>query len=146
MTLMAPISVGGMQLTSIVGATVSAVARDLTNLLNGRNASSTLARDALGRAMQASPPANDILNGTICRAMLFLAGYGLYISTSADRTVGRILDALHSLRGSRCLSMVGPYNACDEKTGRSFCRIGKIANGVRQLVSALSDSGTRRKQ
>ena len=54
-----------------------------------------VARDPLQRAMAEQPPPKMTLNGTVARAMLFLAGYGFYITIAADCTVGRILDALH---------------------------------------------------
>ena len=133
-------------MTSIVESMVTAVARDLTNLLNGKNTSSTLARDALKHAMHSSHLTDGILKGTVCRAMIFLAGYGLYITLATDRTVGRILDALHASQGSRFLTMAAPYSPRNDKIGRSFCRVGKIANGTRRLVTALRDARVPRRE
>ena len=106
---LAPYSAGGLQLSSVVENTVGAVARDLSNLLNGSEMSSSIARDTLRHAMSALPVTEGLLSGTVCRTLRFLASYGIYLCAATDRTVGRILDKLHEARGYRCLSLAGPY-------------------------------------
>ena len=137
---LAPYSVGGLQTTSVVECTVGAVARDLMNLLNGSGMASSLARDSLRHAMSALPLTPAILSGTVCRSIRHLAAYGIYLSTAPDRSVGRILDKLHERRHLRCLSLAGPYNSADEKVGLRFCRVGPLANGIRNIVTRLRNA------
>ena len=145
-SIYAPHSVGGLQFSSLVESMVSPVAKELTNLLNGEGISSDLARDSLRFALEAEVVTIPILNGLVCRALSFLSSYGIHITASTDRLVGRILDELHLLRGFRCLSLVSPYNSQDEAIGRSFCRVGPIANGIRRLLCLFLQSGSPRQE
>ena len=143
-SLYSSFSSGGLQLPCLVESMVSAVAKELSDLLNGNSPASDLARDSLRFAMSAHPVTPNIEQGLVCRALRFLAAYGIYPTVSTDKTVGRILDELHATRGLRSLSLLGPFNSAEERIGLSYCRVGKIANGTRQLVSLLRSSSAHR--
>ena len=87
-SLYAPFSTGGLQLPCLVESMVSAVAKELTDLLNGEGSASDLARDSLRFAMAAHSLTLEIEQGLVCRALLFLASYGIYPTISTDRMVG----------------------------------------------------------
>ena len=86
-------SEGGAQWFGVVPGTVAAVARELQILLLGETLASQMARDELRWAMQEPPGRVDQITGLVTNAMRFLAGYGIYLTVSTDRTVARVLDA-----------------------------------------------------
>ena len=136
---LAPLAIGGLQLPSIVERAVSAVARDLLALLNGQELDSILARDSLRAAMSEILLNPTTMLGTVPRAMVFLAGYGIYFSVSTDRTVGRVLDRLQAASGRSHQSIASPLRVKDAAAAQKFCRVGRIANGIRELIRQLHE-------
>lgn len=133
----APFSCGGLQLPSCVECVVSSVAMDLSLLLNGTSLTSQVARDAVQAAMALPPETADDRHDLVCNAFRFLAGYGIYMETSTDRTVGRILDALQAQAGLTPQSMSDSYHKGSFSRCVRFCRIGKAANSIRHSIATL---------
>lgn len=129
---------GGLQLPSVVECMVARVACELLALLNGSAQASTVVRDSLPEGMLVDPAVAVDFSGLVPNAMRFLAGYGMYVTTSTDRTVARILDAIAREQGFRCHSLVGPFDARLFHQGQTFCRIGNVANAVRRVVRDLT--------
>eukprot|EP00439_Symbiodinium_sp_Y106_P085146 s1457_g27.t1 len=90
-----------------------------------------------GAGMRMEPNEVSCLGGVVLRALEFLAGYGLFITASMDRTVGRILDSVYSLQGTVPANMVGLFDARKFNASAKFCRVGKLAYAVRFRVDEL---------
>ncbi|CAE7204856.1 unnamed protein product [Symbiodinium sp. CCMP2592] len=136
-SLLAPREIGGVQLPSMVEAMVAAVGSDLLLLLNGKTTSSGLARAELRMAMQLDPDAASAHQGIVCRAMVFLAGYGIYLSVSTERLLSRLLDHLKTRLGSPHAQFVGPADEWAHQQGAQYCRVGRFANSLRRALDSL---------
>lgn len=133
---------GGLQLASVVEAMVSAVATDVILLLNGCSLASLVARDSVREGMEVDPDAADKFVGLIPNAMRFLAGYGLYVNVSTDRTVSRMLDAkAGGTSGPSGHPMVGTFVASSYDRSVGFCRIGRLANTLRRALANVRALG-----
>lgn len=139
-SLAAPVGAGGVQVPVLVECMITAVARDLLLLLSGTSRCAQLARDALRQVMEGQLP-DDAPRGLVSRACDFLAGYGLYLTCSADRTVGRILDVLQASAGVRGHPMTGPFSQAAFEAGFVYSRTGRLATCLRQVVSSLRNNG-----
>lgn len=142
--LLAACVCGGAQLPSVVEGCVSAAARDLLFLLNGATLAASLPRDALKAAMALPLEAASHHSGIIFSAMTFLAGYGIMVTLSTDRYVGRILGALQLRLGSCAHQFFGPLDPSAYQTGVEFCRVGALANLIRHAVDRLGALGVER--
>jgi hypothetical protein len=141
-SLMASRSAGGAQLASVVESVASPVARDLLTLLNNKTMAGLLARDSLREALEMSPEDAEAADGLILIAMRFLAGYGIYVGVSTDRTVCRILDALARSADVLPQVMVNPWDHRAVASGLRWCRVGRTANSIRAAVHALRVQAT----
>ena len=139
--LMAPRHAGGLQLCSTVESVLGALAAELLRLLNSPLLVGQLARDSFRTAMLQDPTEVDCQDGVVLRALEFLAGYGVFITASMDRTVGRILDEIFSLQSTTPADMVGLFDARRFNASIKYCRVGKLANAVRSKVTALRNGG-----
>ena len=66
-----------------------------------------------------------------------LAGYGIYVCTSTDRFVGRMLDAhakAHDVKGHL---LTGAFNSEKYIKGQTYCRIRRYANTIRIAIKEL---------
>ena len=84
--------------------------------------------------------ANKIDNkfAVVPKAMAFLARYGIYMCTSTDKFVGRMLDIharQHHVSGH---PLIGLFNANLNKTNENHCRVRKFANTIRIAIRALN--------
>ena len=130
-------SAGGLQLCSSVESVLGALASELLRILNSPLLVGQLARDSFKAGMRMEPNEVSCLGGVVLRALEFLAGYGLFITASMDRTVGRILDSVYSLQGTVPANMVGLFDARKFNASAKFCRVGKLAYAVRFRVDEL---------
>ena len=76
--------------------------------------------------------------GLINRALTFLAGYDIYICTSTDRFVGRLLDAhanIHRIKGH---SLLGAFDSEKYAKAQAFCRTGRYANAIRIEIDQMT--------
>ena len=121
----------------MVECMVTAVASDLLVLMNGNPTASHLARAELRVAMQVHPAEASAQQGLVCRAMLFLAGYGIYLAVSSERFLSRLLDHLKVRLGSAHALLVGPADEWSHQQGRQFCRVGRFANAMRRALATL---------
>ena len=64
---------------------------------------------------------------SILRVQGKLFSYGIYITASTDRTVGRLLDAHFVLSGSPSHPLLGSFRAQDHAAGAAFGRVGALA-------------------
>ena len=131
----------GAQLMSVVECAVSAMAR--VNLLNGDTQAALLARDSLRHDMFVGPAQAESQQGLVTQAMRLLAGYGVYISVSTDRTACRLLDAWRVFKQVQHQHLVGPYDHRAFEAGASLCRVGVIANALRRAVRRMRQLGIR---
>ena len=136
-SLLAPRSISGVQLSSAVESCIAATARDLLWVLNGQCLSGTLARDALREAFMVPAEVADEFVGILPDAMRFLAGYGIYICVGTDRVVSRILNALAHAFRSPAQQLIGQFDKSAFAAGRRWCRVGRVSNAVRAAVRAL---------
>ena len=136
-SLLAARGSGGLQMPSMVECMVTAVASDLLLLMNGNTTASHLARAELRVAMQVHPAEASAQQGIVCRAMLFLAGYGIYLAVSSERFLSRLLDHLKVRLGSAHALLVGPADEWSHQQGRHFCRVGRFANAMRRALVTL---------
>ena len=130
----------GLQLPSVVEAAVAGVAKDVLLLLNGSSPASLLARDSLREGMSLPPEAVVDFKGVVPNAMRFLAGYGIYIGVSTDRTVSRLLDALALRLACDPQPLVGPFDPRAHRRAADLCRVGRLANSFRLAVARLRDA------
>ena len=135
--LLAPRRVGGLQLASAVECLLGALADELIRLLTSPRLVGKLARDSLREAMACEPPHAALFDGMIPRAMHHLAGYGIFVTASMDRMVGRVLDALFRMQGVQSAGLVGPFDERCHAAAARFCRVGPLANAVRATVRTL---------
>ena len=138
---LAPYSAAGLQLASCVECVVTAVAKDIIGLLNGTDLTSQLTRDAVQSAMDMPHHQVDNRNDMVCKALRFLAGYGIYVEVSTDRTLGRILDAIQSHSIQQPQSMAAGYNHDAFCEGAYYSRIGRTANKIRNTIKNLKQQG-----
>ena len=117
---------------------VAAVPSDLLCLLNGSSQTSLLARDVLRQALQCDPSELDSHSGLVTDAVRFLAGYGLYLSLSTDRFVGRVLDALAP---STHQPLLGAFQASAFHASGRYARVGVLANSIRLAWSRFLHAG-----
>ena len=142
-SLLAPREIGGLQLPSMVESMVAAVGSDLLSLLNGKTPASDLARAELRMAMRSDPDAAHMHQGIVCRALFFLAGYGMYLSVSTERLLSRLLDHLKQRLGSPHALFVGPADEWSHQQGAQFCRVGRFANSLRRTLDSLNHAVAR---
>ena len=140
-SLTAPRNIGGLQLASIVEYAVASVASEALYLLNGLTLASQLARDSLRFAMNEDPGSLTASTGLICRALTFLAGYGIYVTVATDKLVGRMLDALASKHKDIGHPLIGRFMMQDFARAQKYCRFGKIANTIRFAIAKLTSGG-----
>ena len=141
-SLTAPRCVGGLQMASVMECAVGAVSSELMFLLNGRTLASDLARDSLQEAMLSDPLTTDFTDGLVSKAMRFLSGYGIYLTVSTDKLVGRMLDnyaARHKVRGH---PLIGSFNAQAFARAQKYCRVGAVANTIRLAIKMLRSRGS----
>ena len=137
-SLAAPRKFGGLALPSVTEMLVAAVPSDLLCLLNGSSQTSLLARDVLRQALQCDPSELDSHSGLVTDAVRFLAGYGLYLSLSTDRFVGRVLDALAP---STHQPLLGAFQASAFHASGRYARVGVLANSIRLAWSRFLHAG-----
>ena len=78
------------------------------------------------------------------KAVAFLAGYGVYICTSNDKLVGRMLfnNAIqHRISGH---PMIGLFNANLYKKNQGNYRVGYYANTIRIVIGELINKKVNR--
>ena len=124
-------------MASVVESMVSAVTRDLLLILNGETLASGLARDSLRWCMHTHPSDERIKQGLVYNAMVFLAGYGIFVNISSDRLTGRVLDVLFQRQGVVPQPLIGQFSEGRYQQAQEFCRIGNMANGIRQVIQHL---------
>ena len=134
-SVLAPREVGGLQLPAMVEAMVAAVGSDLLLLLNGKTASSLLAR-AERMAMQLDPDTASTHQDIVCRAMVFLAGYKIYLTVSSERLLSRLLDHLKTCLGSPHAQFVGPADEWSHQQGAQYCRVGRFVNSLQRALDS----------
>lgn len=100
---------------------------------------SLLARDALRQALHDAPENAEERSGLVANAARFLAGYGVYLNVGTDRTVGRVLDALSASSVGHLL--VGAYDEHVHRKARMYCRVGRVANQIRQTLHKWGAEG-----
>ena len=140
-SLWAAHSHGGLQVPGVVESLAAAVAADLLSLLSGDSVASRIAREQLRASMNLEPPEATADMGLLTRALRFLAGYGLYVTVSTDRVVGRILDCLAQQSSSSPQTLLGPCRQARIEDAARFCRVGYVANAVRKSVNSLRLAG-----
>eukprot|EP00439_Symbiodinium_sp_Y106_P048881 s5598_g6.t1 len=133
-SLSAPRSVGGLGLPLLTDLMVASAASDLLILLNGTAPTSLVARDTLRQALMSTPADLPQHAGTITNSMRFLAGYGFYVSLSTDRFVARLLDNLNPPAPH---PLLGPFSPSKFEAAARFCRVGVLANSVRQACQEM---------
>ena len=119
--LLAARSLGGLQLFSAVEGSLASVAAEVLRLLSSQSPAGQLARDALKEAMFMEPTAAEQCDYMIVRALRDLAGYGIFINASMDRTVSRILDHLVELQRLRPPGLIGPFEQRKHSVMLSCC-------------------------
>lgn len=134
-------STGGAQLASVVECAVSSTAGDLLTLLNGSTQAATLACDALRHDMLLAPAAAETQRGLVTQVIRFLAGYGMYVSLSTDRTVCRLLDAWQRHQYGDHQRLLDPYEEQSFQAAASLCRVGAIANSLRRAIHWIRHHG-----
>ena len=139
-SLLAPLNAGGVQAPSIVECMVGAVARDILILLAGQTRCAQLARDSAKQAMEGQWP-RGTPDGLVSRAFNFLAGYGIYITLSTDRTTGRILDVIQGRACCHGHPMVGRFSDVAFRAGMQFSRVNALSINIRRIVNALHAEG-----
>ena len=139
--LLAPRSVGGLQLFSAVEGSLASVAAEVLRLLSSQSPAGQLARDALREAMSMEPEAAEQCDYMIVRALRHLAGYGIFVNASMDRAVCRILDHLADLQGHRPPGLIGPFEQRKYTSMLLYCRVGRLANAIRSCLIHFRNSG-----
>ncbi|CAE7837193.1 unnamed protein product [Symbiodinium sp. CCMP2592] len=139
--LLAARSVGGLQLFSAVEGSLASVAAEVMRLLSSLSPAGQLARDALKEAMSMAPEAAEQCDYMIVRALRHLAGYGIFVNSSMDRTVCRILDHLADLQGHRPPGLIGPFEQRKHTNMLPYCRVGRLANAVRSCLLHFRNNG-----
>ena len=113
-------------------------ASEIVFLLNGNTLASNIAGDTLKKSMFADPEKFDNNFGLIPKAMSFLTGYGIYICTSTDRFVRRMLDIFAKQRKASGHVVIGLFDEKVYKKVQDYYRIGYYANSFRTASTDLN--------
>ncbi|CAE7809936.1 unnamed protein product, partial [Symbiodinium necroappetens] len=139
--LLAPRRLGGLQLHSAVETFLGAVSAEVLRLLNSPCLAGQLARDSLREAMLMEPAHAEQCSFMVVRAMRLLAGYGLFINASTERSVSRVLDHIVQAQGLSPAGLIGTFDARKFDSMVKFCRVGPVANAVRTILRSLKERG-----
>ena len=139
--LLAPRRLGGLQLHSAVETLLGATSAEVLRLLNSPCLAGQLARDSLQEAMLMEPADAEQCSFMVVRAMRLLAGYGLFINASTERSVSRVLDHIVQAQGLSPAGLIGTFDARKFDSMAKFCRVGPVANAVRKILRSLKEQG-----
>ena len=90
--------------------------------------------------MYAKPKEVDTTFGLVNHATTFLAGYGIYVCTSTDRFVGRMLDADANIHKTNGHAFFGAFDSNKYTMAQAYCRAGRYANAIRMAVGQMERS------